>query len=289
VALLGSGSPASVLAAEALRDRLVGVVVPAGPRPTGWRAWRRARGRARARRPLERLAVTLGLTVLRHRPSEADALASRLRALAPDLLVVATYPYLLPPALLDLAGPGVLGVHPSLLPRHRGPAPLLWTYLADDAEAGVSVFWLEAQADAGAVCVQEAVPLARGRRVADLYAELARRGAGLLRRAVAWVEEGAAPRQAQDPARATAAPLVGDPLGLDVAGWSAERAWHVLRGVGEGREVALQPGGARLAVGEVTSFAAGSGPAAGTVESTPAGHRLWCSDGYVDLRGRRLG
>jgi methionyl-tRNA formyltransferase len=281
VVLFGSGSPASVLAAQALAERLVGVVVPAGPRRTGWRALRRARGRARARRPLERVARTLAVTVLRHRRTEADALAARLRALAPDLMVVATYPFLLPPALLALAGPGVLGLHPSLLPRHRGPAPLLWTYLADDSEAGVSVFWLDGDADAGPVCLQEAVPLARGRRVADLYAELARRGAELLRRAVAEVEEGTAPRVPQDGARATPAPMAREPLAVDLEGWGAERAWHVLRGVGEGRPVELRPGGRRLVVGEVRGFAPGSGRAPGEIERVSAGHRLWCRDGCV--------
>ncbi|HEX6738050.1 MAG TPA: formyltransferase family protein [Vicinamibacteria bacterium] len=227
--------------------------------------------------------------MLRHRRARCDALAARLRDLAPDLMVVATYPYLLPQALLELAGPGVLGLHPSLLPRHRGPAPLPWTYLADDAEAGVSVFWLEAEADAGPLCAQEVVPLARGRRLADLYAELARRGAALLRGTVEQVERGEARREPQDRARATAAPELGTPLAVDVSAWGAERVWHVLRGIGEGREVEVRPGAARLAVGEVLARGEGAGAAPGTIEPAAGGLRLWCRDGHVDLRGRRLG
>jgi methionyl-tRNA formyltransferase len=269
VVLFGSGSPASVLAAQALADRVVGVVVPAGPR------------RARAVAPLERCAQALGVPVLRQAPGDAEGLAARLRGLAPDLLVVATYPYLLGPALLGLAGPGVLGLHPSLLPRHRGLEALLWTYLADDAQAGVSVFWLEAAADAGPVCLQEAVPLARGRRLADLYAELAQRGARLLRDAVGAVEAGLAARLPQDPTRVTHAPSPRGVILLDAASWSAERTWHVLRGACEGRAVELTPGGARLVVAEVGDYAEGAGGPPGSVERTPAGRRLWCRDGYV--------
>jgi methionyl-tRNA formyltransferase len=271
VVLFGSGSPASILAAQALSDRLAGVVVPSGPR------------RARAAAPLERSARELGVPVLRHPPRGADDLAVRLRVLAPDLLVVATYPCLLAPSLLGLAGPGVLGLHPSLLPRHRGPEALLWTYLAGDAQAGVSVFWLEEAADAGPVCLQEAVPLPRGRRLADLYGELAQRGARLLRQAVGDVEEGRAARLPQDPAQATQAPPTRGAVRLDAAGWSVEHAWHVLRGACEGRAVELGTGGARLVVAEVGDYTRAPGGPPGTIERTPSERRLWCADGYVSF------
>jgi hypothetical protein len=72
--------------------------------------------------------------------------------------------------------------------------------------------------------------------------------------------------------------------------WRARRA-RLARAarVGKGREVALQPGLARLAAGEVAGFAAAPGPAQGRLESTLAGHRPWCGDGFVDLGGRHLG
>jgi methionyl-tRNA formyltransferase len=288
VALFGSGSPASVLAAEALADRLVAVVVPAGPRPLGLRRARRAFARARARRELERVAGNRGWPVLRHAGGDA-VVETALRRLAPDLLVVATYPFLLSPALLALAPRGGLGLHPALLPRHRGPDPLLWTYLSDDAQAGVTAFWLDEGCDTGPVCAQEALALERGRPLRDLYAELARRGAALLRRCVAEAEEGRAARCAQDPARATEAPRWPEPWALDLTGWGAERAWHVLRGAGEGRRIAARPGGPTLRVGRVEGFVLAAGSPPGTLEDdAPPLARLWCRDGYVEIEAAPL-
>ena len=75
----------------------------------------------------------------------------------PDLIVVVAYGMLLPQAVLDLAPHGCLNVHPSLLPRWRGAAPIQAAVLAGDARTGVTVMRLEQRMDAGPIVAQEAV------------------------------------------------------------------------------------------------------------------------------------
>jgi methionyl-tRNA formyltransferase len=285
--LFGSGSPMSAHALEALtaRGTLVAVVVPGGW-GGDWRGWRRSWARRRAARPLAGEARRRRLPVLHFHPRTAGALGARLRRLEPDLACVATFPHLLPPALLSVPARGAIGLHPSLLPRHRGPDPLFWTYHAGDAETGVSVQWLDAGADTGDVVLQEAIAVERGREGRALYLEMAARGARLLAAAVDAIAAGTAPRTPQDEARATREAMPSATRDrVDLAAWDAERLWHFLRGVGPARSFLTTPEGRGL-TGGVAAWRAGAEAPPGTMERLPTGWRLHCRDGWVEVSGR---
>jgi methionyl-tRNA formyltransferase len=287
VVLFGSGSPVALAALEALAApaSVVAVVVPAERPIRGARSAARALARWRVGRDLVRAAAARGIPVLRHRPGDDAGLAADLQRLEPDLVCVATFPHLLGAAVLAVPGRGALGLHPSLLPLHRGPSPLFWTYFHDDSEAGVTVFWMSAGEDTGDVIFQERVPLPRGRPGADLYAEITQRGAKLLARAVAEVEAGTAPRVAQDQSRATREPAPDrDAWRIDFETWGAERVWHFLRGV-EGRGPLLSDArGHVIPHGPVRGYRLEpQSGAVGEMERTPEGWRLRCRDGVVEL------
>lgn len=287
VVLYGSGSPASTAALEALVPMadVAAVVVPAGRPVRGLRSALRLWSGRRARRGLVRAARRLRVPVLRGHPGIDADLEGELARLQPDLVCVATFPYLLTASALAIPRLGALGLHPSLLPRHRGPDPLFWTYHDGDAEAGVTVFWMNAGEDSGDIVFQEAIPLARGRPGPDLYAEVARRGAALLARAVAAVEAGDAPRTAQDPARATRdpAPEPGARR-IDFEAWGAERVWHFLRGVAAGGGAVTDARGAVVAHGPVRGHRLGPAPGTpGEMQRSAEGWRLVCRDGVVEL------
>ena len=99
-------------------------------------------------------------------------------------------------------------MHPSLLPRHRGPLPLFWTYHADDRVTGVTIHHVNQSFDAGDVILQDSFPLPRGYPAAKLNEDVAHRGASLLRSAVEALAGGRAARVAQDERAATYAPRV---------------------------------------------------------------------------------
>jgi methionyl-tRNA formyltransferase len=289
--LFGSGSPLSraVLAALGERGALAAVVVPSDGPPRTPRSAVRALAHWRARRPFLGLARELGVPVVRHARGANSALQASLATLSPDLLCVAAFPFRLASSILGIPRWGALNVHPSLLPRHRGPAPLFWTYHADDRETGVTIHWMDERLDTGDIVLQQAVPIGRGRPLTDLYQELCSRGTALLMSALDAVETGRAPRQAQDETQATCEPLPrGSNWRIDFETWGAERLWHFLAGVGRS-SLLRQPDGTPVPHGRVLGFTrqAHRRPP-GTLERHTLGLRVYCLDGVVDVAGPTL-
>ena len=159
---------------------LVGVV-SAPPRPVG-------RRQVATATPIDTQARELGLTVLTpSRLRDAVALATVLD-LEPDLVVLADYGQIVPSPLLDRRH-GALNLHPSLLPRHRGAAPIPAAILSGDAETGVSLMRMDAGLDTGPIVAAERAILAGDETAPALEARLAIAAAGVLARSIdPWLE-----------------------------------------------------------------------------------------------------
>lgn len=172
------------------------LVVTQPDRPAG-------RGRHLTPPPVKVLAETHGLPVFQPERLRGPEVLARLRDADADLFVIAAYGQLLRQAVLDIPRRGCLNVHPSLLPRHRGAAPIPAAILAGDGETGVTIMLTDRGMDTGPILTQERVPLGRDETTASLTPQLAERGAELLVRTIpAWVS-GAIVPQAQDEATAT--------------------------------------------------------------------------------------
>jgi methionyl-tRNA formyltransferase len=292
VVVFASGGPLSLAALGAIRGRaqVVGVVVPREPRGRSPRAWVHTLVRHQARQPLVRAARRLGVSVVWARRSGEADLEVALRALAPDLLVVTSFPRLLRPSLLALPRLGAVGLHASCLPRHRGPVPLFWTYVHDDPEAGITLFWLDAGEDTGPLISTASMPLARGLPVGGIYSALAEAGGTLLNKALVEIAAGTAPRVPQDGRLATREPSPrAPPWRIDYETWNAERVWHVLSGLGERHSFLVDPNGQGIAHGRATGFRVQThGRPPGSFERAGGGFRLYCRDGVVEVdRGSR--
>lgn len=88
-------------------------------------------------------------------PANGDGLVRALSGYEPDLVVCSGFPWKLPDALLELPGHGAINVHPSLLPRYRGPLPIQWAIRNGDRETGISVHRMESTYDTGRVLAQK--------------------------------------------------------------------------------------------------------------------------------------
>jgi methionyl-tRNA formyltransferase len=154
---------------------LVGVVT-APPRAVG-------RRQVETPTPIDVQARELGLRVLRPpRLRDAAALATIVE-LDPDLVVLADYGQIVPSLLLERRH-GALNLHPSLLPRHRGAAPIPAAILAGDPETGVSLMRMDAGLDTGPIVAQERAILAGDETSPALEARLAIAAAGILARSL---------------------------------------------------------------------------------------------------------
>lgn len=180
------------LAAVAGRHEVVGVVCQPD-KPQG-------RSGTPAPPPVKVYAQAHGLPV--HQPAKLNdgSFEAWLRELAPDIGVVAAYGRLLKQPILDAFPRGLLNVHPSLLPKYRGPSPIQSAVLAGEEVTGVSIMRITLEMDAGDVLLQEQVPIDPNESAEDLTARLAQVGATLMLQAMDLVAEGQAQFTPQDPA-----------------------------------------------------------------------------------------
>lgn len=175
-------------------------VVTAPDRPSG-------RGRRLAPSPVKVRAAAAGVPVLQPSRLGSDA-REAVRHHAPDLLVCVAYGRIFGPRFLGLFRLGGINLHPSLLPRHRGPAPIPAAILAGDAETGVTVQALAREMDAGDIFAQQRIPLTGRETTGTLTVELANRGASLLVEVVDAIAAGTASRRPQDHQAATYTGLI---------------------------------------------------------------------------------
>jgi methionyl-tRNA formyltransferase len=244
----------------------------------------RGRGRKLSPSPVAERALAAGLPLLRpERVGGADAVAT-LRAHAPDLAVVVAFGQFLPKAVRELPRLGYgINAHASLLPRHRGAAPIAHAILAGDAETGISVMRVEREMDAGAVCLVKRTPIGPD----DTTGTLEERLAGLAADAIAEALDAIARCEVrftpQDAALATFAPKLGaeDAL-LDPLRPAAELARRV-RALAPRPGAALQLGAEKL---RVLAAHAEHGPAdraAGCVARAAGALRVATGDGWLVL------
>jgi len=182
-----------------LAESEIAAVVTQPDRPRG-------RGLAVEPTPVAAAAHQYALDVRQPESLRDPVFIDALRALAPDLLVVVAYGRFLPARVLAMPRLGGINLHPSLLPRYRGAAPIPRAIEAGDRETGVTVLHLSDEMDAGALILQRPVPIAPDDTTRTLEPRLAREGASLLAEAVRLLDAGRAPGRPQDPAQATFAP-----------------------------------------------------------------------------------
>jgi len=138
----------------------------------------------RGMRPLQSAiklqAMEMQLPVFQPERIRTDEAQARIRQVGADVMVVVAYGQILPTSLIEAPRLGTLNVHASLLPRHRGPAPVEWAILSGDSETGVTIMQMDAGVDTGPILAQERVPIAPDEIAPRLDGRLANVGGRLL-------------------------------------------------------------------------------------------------------------
>jgi methionyl-tRNA formyltransferase len=181
-------------------DPVVGVVCQPD-RPRG-------RGLTTAAPEVKRVAERHGVPVLQPERLRDAGFQEALERLAPELIVVAAYGKILPRPVLDLPPHGCVNVHASLLPRHRGAAPIAWAILAGDDTTGVSIMMMNEQMDAGDVLLQRTTAIAPDDTAGTLGERLARLGADAIGEAIDGLHAGRLRPRPQPSAGVTFAPRI---------------------------------------------------------------------------------
>jgi methionyl-tRNA formyltransferase len=179
---------------------IVGVYTRAD-RPAG-------RGRDITPPPVKTAALGLGLPVFQPAGLRQPEALEELAALRPDVIVVCALGQILRQPVLDIPPKGVLNVHPSLLPRHRGASPIQAAILAGDEETGVTIMLMDAGMDTGPILCQRSLLISLWDSGGSLSEKLSLLAADLLGETLSLWLAGEIEPQPQDEAQATYAPLI---------------------------------------------------------------------------------
>jgi methionyl-tRNA formyltransferase len=255
---------------------------------------------------VKQAALELNLPVFQPERPRGDLFLASLRRLNPDLGVVVAYGHLLRPEVLALPPRGMINVHASLLPRHRGAAPVQAALLAGDTVTGVTIMQMDAGMDTGPILHQLRTPVGPDDTAGSLLDRLAELGAQALIEALVLLQRGELHPVPQDDARATLAPRIdrdGARIRWDEGAETVSRrirafdpnpgAWTML----DDREVKLfgavptasraEPG---VVVGTEPLLIVGTGDGAVAIAAVqPAGRRRMGSAEWCRGRGPREG
>jgi len=130
--------------------------------------------------PVKQAALAGPFPVLQPLRARDEDFIAELRRLQPDLIVVAAYGQILPPAILGLPAHGCLNIHTSLLPKYRGASPIQTALLHDEAETGVTIMKMDAGLDTGPILAMKATPIGHEDNAETLHHRLAQIGAELI-------------------------------------------------------------------------------------------------------------
>ncbi len=188
------------------KEKLVGVVTQP-PRPSG-------RGGKINPSPVEKLAKRKNIPFYQSKNVNSLSFTAKIEQIAPDIVVVVAFGQILSPNFLSIPAICSLNLHPSLLPRYRGAAPIPWTIIRGDRETGATVQRIEEGVDEGRIIVQEKIPISLEDTAGDLEDRLSLLGAELLLKTIEMIKEGSQKYTIQNEKQVTYAPKIRKEDGL---------------------------------------------------------------------------
>ena len=191
----------------------------------------KGRGYKMAFSPVKELALQHDIPVFQPKTLKKGTAYEDIVHCDPELIVVAAYGKILPKNVLDYPKYGCINVHGSLLPKYRGAAPIQWSVLNGDREAGVTTMYMAEGLDTGDMLEKVSTPIGENETSDQLYLRLAKLGADLLLSTVKKAEEGTLCPEKQDDALSCYAPMLSKELSPIDFDKSAREVHNQIRGL----------------------------------------------------------
>jgi methionyl-tRNA formyltransferase len=191
----------------------------------------RGRGQEVTPPPAKGLAFDLGLQVLQPERVKEPYFIAQLAELRPDVIVVAAFGQILPLAVLNLPHLGCVNVHPSLLPKYRGAAPINWAIINGESKTGVTTYLMDEGMDTGPILLVRDVEIGTDETAEELGEQLAALGGELTRETIQGLKQKSLQPIPQDEKGATYAPLLKKSDGLIQWEEEAGRIRNQMRGM----------------------------------------------------------
>lgn len=174
----------------------------------------KGRGKKISPPPAKIVAQEADIPVLQPTKIKTEEFSNGLLTYQPDLIVVTAYGRILPDSLLGLAPMGCVNVHGSLLPQYRGAAPVQWTVINGEEEAGVTIIQMDTGMDTGDMLLKASIPMQPDETAGSLFEKLANLGSETLLKAIAGLKDGSITPIQQNHELATEAPMLKKNDGL---------------------------------------------------------------------------
>ena len=236
--------------------------------------------------PVKVLALAHNIPVYQPATFKNEEEQQKLRALAPEVIIVVAYGKLLPKPVLDIPPRGCINVHGSLLPRWRGAAPIQWAVIAGDQKAGVTTMQMAEGLDTGDMLLTYETAIGARETAGELFDRLAQAGAELLVRTLAELDS-ITPRP-QDDSQSCYAHMLDKQMAVIDWAKSAHEIDCLIRGLNPWPIALTTLSGARLKI-YAAEPVSGTGKPGEVLESDPKkGLTIACGEGALALREVQL-
>ena len=168
----------------------------------------KGRGLKEVAPPVKILAQEFGLPVFQPQKVKDESFLEIIGKLSPDMVVLVAFGQILPKAIIDYPPLKCLNIHPSLLPKYRGAAPLNWQIIRGETKTGVTIVLMDEGLDSGDILLQQETELGADETYGELHDRLAELGAALLIKTIEQIFDGTIKRKPQDASGVTFAPLL---------------------------------------------------------------------------------
>ena len=243
----------------------------------------KGRGHKLAACPVKELAQSAGIPVFQPERIKREEGVAMLKSCAPDLCVTAAFGQLLSQEILDIPPLGTINVHSSLLPKHRGSAPINWSIIKGDPVTGVTTMFTDKGMDTGDILLTRETPIGPAENAGELTDRLAVMGAQLLIETIRAIEAGTLARTPQDHAAATSEPKMDKELGRIDWSKSAQEIDWLVRGTTPWPGAFTTLGGQTIKVFELDSLDGPASGAPGEIVAADAKRGLVVSCGDHDV------
>ena len=242
----------------------------------------RGRGNKLLPSPVKVAATEAGIPVFQPQRIRRDG-ADDLKKIQPDLCVTAAFGQILSGEILEIPPMGSINVHASLLPKHRGSAPIAHAIMQGDTETGVTTMFMDEGIDTGDILLQDKTEISDSETCGELTERLSHIGARLLIRTIRELEAGTLTRTPQDINEMTYDPMLTKELGIIDFTGNADAVRGMINGLNPWPCVSVPLGQDRLKLLRAVNADGSGSPGTVTVADPKKGLIISCGSGAVKI------
>ena len=190
----------------------------------------KGRGNKLTPSPVKEAALSAGIPVFQPEKIRKDGVET-LRNLQPDLCITAAFGQILSREILDIPPLGNINVHASLLPKHRGSAPIAWAIISGDRKTGITTMMMDEGIDTGDMLLQDETEIGETETCGELTDRLSRLGADTLRKTLEQIRAGTLRRIPQNHSEMTYDPMLKKESGITDFTGSAQEVRGLINGL----------------------------------------------------------